>query len=162
MIMFGGSPQTVAVPPRLEQKTSAKIIGTGLNFNNCESSTVTAARNRITVILAMNIERNADRIIKVIRIGTILYRTSFAISMQSHVKKPARFIPSTMTIIPAIKIMVAQLIPLESSDACPTVCQKLVVKMLLTFNTSMIACPLCRQIPRTKMMVSNPQPSVIR
>ena len=69
MIMFGGSPHIVADPPRFAQKISARIIGTGLNFNSCESSTVTAARNRITVILSMNIASTKDSSINVIKIG---------------------------------------------------------------------------------------------
>ena len=72
MIIFGGSPHIVAEPPRFAQNTSAKIIGTGLNFNNCESSTVTAARKRITVILSINIANTDDIIMNVIKIGTVL------------------------------------------------------------------------------------------
>lgn len=69
----------VADPPRLAQKISARIIGTGLNFSSCDSSTVTAARNRITVILSINIASTKDRSINVIKIGIIWYLTSFAI-----------------------------------------------------------------------------------
>ena len=47
----------VADPPKFAQKISDRIIGTGLNFNRCASSTVTAARNRITVILSINMDR---------------------------------------------------------------------------------------------------------
>ena len=50
----------VAEPPRFAQNTSESIMGIGLNFRSCASSTVTAARNRITVILSMNIESIAD------------------------------------------------------------------------------------------------------
>ena len=69
MIMFGGSPHIVAEPPKFAQKTSAKIIGTGLNFNNLDNSMVTAARNKITVILSMNIASTKDIHIKAIKIG---------------------------------------------------------------------------------------------
>ena len=50
--MFGGSPHIVAEPPRFAQKISDRIIGTGLNFSSFASSTVTAARKRITVKIA--------------------------------------------------------------------------------------------------------------
>ena len=68
-MIFGGSPHIVAEPPRFAQNTSAKIIATGLNFRSCESSTVTAARKRITVILSINIARTADITINVTKIG---------------------------------------------------------------------------------------------
>ena len=69
MMMFGGSPHIVAEPPRFAQNISDNIIGTGLNFNSCASSTVTAARNRMTVMLSMNIASTADIIMNVIKIG---------------------------------------------------------------------------------------------
>ena len=71
-MMLGGSPHIVAEPPRFAQNTSARIIGIGSNFNNCASSIVTAARNKITVILSMNIARTADMIINVIKTGMVL------------------------------------------------------------------------------------------
>ena len=70
--MFGGSPLIVADPPKLAQKISARINGTGVNFRSCASSTVTAARNRITVILSMNMDSTADIIMKVMKIGIVL------------------------------------------------------------------------------------------
>ena len=62
----------VAAPPRFAQKISERIIGTGLNFKSCASSTVTAARNSITVILSINIARILDITIKVMKIATVL------------------------------------------------------------------------------------------
>ncbi len=69
MMMFGGSPHIVAEPPRFAQKISARIIGTGLNFSSCDSSIVTAARNKMTVILSMNIASTVDRTMNVINSG---------------------------------------------------------------------------------------------
>ena len=60
----------------------------------------------------MNMDNTADIIIKATRIGTGLYLTSLAIAMQSHLKKPTLAMPSTITIIPAMKIIVAQFMPL--------------------------------------------------
>ena len=72
IMMFGGSPHIVAEPPKLAQKISAKIIGTGLNFKSCESSIVTAAKNRITVIESMNIASTNEIIINTIKTGIVL------------------------------------------------------------------------------------------
>ncbi len=68
--MFGGSPHIVAEPPRFAQKISDRIIGTGLNFSSFASSTVTAARKRITVMLSINIARMDDIIINATNSGT--------------------------------------------------------------------------------------------
>ena len=69
MMMFGGSPHMVAEPPRFAQKISERIMGTGLNSRSLESSMVTAARNRITVMLSINIASTKDNTIKVTKIG---------------------------------------------------------------------------------------------
>ena len=50
----------VADPPRFAQKISDKIIGTGLNFKSFASSMETAAKNRITVILSINMASTKD------------------------------------------------------------------------------------------------------
>ena len=59
----------VADPPRFAQKISDRIIGTGSNFKSFASSIVTAAKNRMTVMLSINIARNADISIKVTNKG---------------------------------------------------------------------------------------------
>ena len=94
-------------------------MGTGLNFSRRANSTVAAAKNRITVILSINMARMLDITMKVMKSGIVLYFTAFAIRRQSHRKKPARPIPSTMSIIPAINRIVAQLIPEDDSEASP-------------------------------------------
>ena len=71
MMMLGGSPHIVAAPPRFAQKISARIIGTGSNLSTRDSSTVTAARNMMTVMLSMNIASPADTIIKTKKSGTV-------------------------------------------------------------------------------------------
>ena len=68
-MILGGSPHMVAEPPRFAQKISDKIMGIGLNFRSCESSIVTAAKNRITVMLSINIASMVDKIIKVTNSG---------------------------------------------------------------------------------------------
>ena len=59
----------VALPPRLAQKTSASIMGTGLILRSLEISAVTAARNMITVMESMNILSTALSIIKITKMG---------------------------------------------------------------------------------------------
>ncbi len=56
--------------------------------------------------------------------------TIFASIMHSQRKNPAFAMPSTIIIIPAIKIMVAQLMPLDDSEDSPAAYQKSSVKML--------------------------------
>ena len=70
MMMLGGSPHMVALPPRLAQKISARIMGTGSKRRVRPNSAVTAARNRMTVMLSMNMDSTADRIIKQTSSGT--------------------------------------------------------------------------------------------
>ena len=111
-------------------------------------------------MLSINIERTALIIIKVTSIGITLYFTAFAIVRQSQRKNPAFAIPSTITIIPAMKIIVAQLIPLELSLPCPDVCQNSRVNILLTLSVSIIALGLFIQIANTITIVASPQPSV--
>ena len=69
MMIFGGSPHIVAEPPRLAQNISDRIIGTGSIFNSFASSTVTAAKNRMTVMLSINMARTDDISINAINSG---------------------------------------------------------------------------------------------
>ena len=78
MMMFGGSPLIVALPPTLEAKISAMMTGTGSNFSIRASSMVTVARKSITVMLSINIARNPDSRMKATRIETALYLTILA------------------------------------------------------------------------------------
>ena len=119
IIIFGGSPHIVAEPPRLAQKISAIITGTGLKFTTSASSTVTAARNRITVMLSMNMDSIPDTSIKATSIGMGLYLTILAIAIHSHRKKPTELMPSTIIIMPATNIIVDQFMPADISPADP-------------------------------------------
>ena len=60
----------VAEPPRFAQKISDNIMGMGSSFSSLASSTVTAARNRITVILSMNMDNTKAMTMKEISRGT--------------------------------------------------------------------------------------------
>ena len=59
----------VALPPRFAQNISAKINGTGSKRRSLASSMVTAARNRMTVMLSINMASTADSSIKVMKIA---------------------------------------------------------------------------------------------
>ncbi|MBA7663124.1 hypothetical protein ES703_71163 [subsurface metagenome] len=72
MIILGGSPDIVAAPPVLAAKISAIITGTGSNLSRRESSIVTMARNKSTVMLSMNMERKPESSMKTISMGTTL------------------------------------------------------------------------------------------
>lgn len=88
----------------------------------------------------------------------VLYFTSLASLRHSHLKKPAFAIPSTIIIIPAIKIIVDQLIPDDSSSFVEY--QKLDVNMLLTLSVFTMALPLCIISPNTTPNVNMPHASV--
>ena len=70
MMMLGGSPLMVAAPPRFAVKISAMMSGTGSNFSSRASWTLATARNRMTVMLSMNMDSTADKIIKQTSSGT--------------------------------------------------------------------------------------------
>ena len=65
-----------------------------------------------------------------------------------------------MIIIPAMKIMVAQLIPLVASSALPAAYQKLLVKILDIFSVSRTASMSFIMIPNTPISVVAPQNKV--
>ena len=81
--------------------------------------------------------------------------------MQSQRKKPTFAIPSTMIIMPAIKMIVCQLIPEEASLDSPAAYQNPVVKKLCKFRVRMIAPMLCIPSPKTRSRVRRPHASVI-
>ena len=114
----------VEEPPRFEQKISAIMTGIGSNCNNLLCVIVIAARNKITVILSMNIDSTNARAINITKIFVVLYLTAFAMVRQSQEKNPEIAIPSTMIIMPKMKIIVCQLIPFVLSVASAPACQK--------------------------------------
>lgn len=79
--------------------------------------------------------------------------------IQSHLKKPTRAIPSTMTIIPKINRIVSQLMPVLLPDVSPDRYQNSVVKKLLRLSVSRIAVMLCIPRPKTKTIVNSAQSS---
>ena len=159
-MILGGSPHIVAEPPKFAQKISEIIRGTALNFRRVASSIVTAARNKITVIESINIANAKDIAINVINRGRTLYFTSFAISKHNQRKKPEFPIPSTIIIIPARKIIVAQLIPEEdSSPALAPTYQKESLRKSPRARTSRTACASAIQRLKTTRIINKAQVS---
>ena len=106
----------------------------------------------------MNIDSTADISMNVMNSGTTLYFTSFASVIHSHLKKPAFAMPSTIIIMPAMKMIVAQLIPEELSSEAPY--QKPWVNMLPMLSVCQMAFISFMQIPNTRTRVASPQQRV--
>ena len=81
--------------------------------------------------------------------------------MHSQWKKPLSAMPSTMIIIPQMKKIVSQLIPVEAEPP-PWLIQKEGSAMLYRLSASHAAAPLCMQTPNTTTRVSPPHTSVTR
>ena len=79
--------------------------------------------------------------------------------MQSQPKKPACAMPSTMTIMPAMKVMVAQLMP-ELASSAPAEYQNDGVTKSASDSEFQMASGLLMQTPNTKTSVSRPHESV--
>ena len=136
------------------------ITGTGLNLSVRASLIVTAARNNITVIESINMARTDERIINATNILTGSNFASLAILRQSQSKKPASAIPSTITIIPHKKMMVAQLTPEVCSDASSAAYQKLGLKIPPIASVSRNASRLRMPTPNTNTLVKAPHDNV--
>ena len=114
MMMFGGSPISVAAPPTLEANTSASNSGTGLTSSASQTSRVTGAISNTETTLGSMAEANAITIISSImmRIGEPLARLTAQIATYSNT--PVWRMMLTIIIIPSIKKMTSQSIPLSS------------------------------------------------
>ncbi len=62
MMMLGGSPTRVDVPPMFEASTSAIRKGTGLSFSLLQTSSVTGATSSTVVTLSRSAEATAVRV----------------------------------------------------------------------------------------------------
>src|SRR5271163_72497 len=114
MMMFGGSPTSVAAPPTLEANTSAINSGTGLISSTSQTSKVTGAISNTETTLGSMAEANAITTISSImmRIGEPLARLTAQIATYSNTPVWRRML--TIIIIPSIKKMTSQSIPLSS------------------------------------------------
>ena len=62
IIMFGGSPISVAVPPMFEARACARINGIGEILNVLNIDTVTGIISNIVVTLSINMETTAVKV----------------------------------------------------------------------------------------------------
>ena len=113
MMMFGGSPTSVAAPPTLEANTSAISSGTGLISSASQTSKVTGAISNTETTLGSMAEANAITTISSImmRSGEPLARLTAQIATYSNTPVWRRML--TIIIIPSIKKMTSQSIPLS-------------------------------------------------
>jgi hypothetical protein len=113
MMMFGGSPTSVAAPPMLDAKTSAINSGTGLTSSASQTSRVTGAISNTETTLGRIAEANAITTISsiMIRSGEPLARLTAQIATYSNTPVWRRML--TIIIIPSIKKMTSQSIPLS-------------------------------------------------
>ena len=114
MMMLGGSPIRVAVPPMLLAITSASRNGTGSSARRSHSSSVTGATSSTVVTLSSRAEAKA--VIRtsrtIIRNGRARARCADQIARNS--KTPVCRRTPTITIIPNSRKMTFQSIPVSS------------------------------------------------
>ena len=80
--------------------------------------------------------------------------------IHSQRKKPASAMPSTIIIMPAMNMMVSQLMPVLAAACAPAEYQKCVETMLCKFKVSLTASKLCIPTPNTSTQVKRPAISV--
>ncbi len=111
MMMFGGSPTSVAAPPTLDAKTSATKNGVELTPSRSHTSSVTGAINNTVVTLSSRADPSAvtstSRIM--MRNGAAFARLTAQIATYS--KTPVCRSTLTMIIMPKSRKMTSQSIP---------------------------------------------------
>jgi len=113
MMMLGGSPTSVAAPPTLEAKTSAISIGTGLISSRSQTSRVTGAISRTDTTLGSTAEARAITSISRIMMRSGEPPARLTAQMAMYSKTPVWRRMLTITIMPSIKKMTSQSIPLS-------------------------------------------------
>lgn len=123
MMIFGGSPISVAVPPILLAIASASRKGIGFRPIRSHSSSVTGATSKTVVTLSSRAEAKAvmTMSITIIRNGRAFARC--ADQMARNSKTPVSLRIPTMIIIPKSKKMTFQSMPVSSEKniSCPRV-----------------------------------------
>ena len=99
MMMLGGSPIRVAVPPMLETMASAIRYGTGRCPSRLQTSRVTGAISSTVVTLSSSAEATAVTMV----------------SITTYSKTPVCLVTETITIIPKSKKMTFQSTPVSTS-----------------------------------------------
>src|SRR6266536_6639708 len=90
IMMLGGSPISVAVPPMFEAKICANRYGYGLTFSSSVMSIVTGTDRRTVVTLSRNAENTAVTIDIISRMPHGFASTFFADHMATYWKSPER------------------------------------------------------------------------
>jgi hypothetical protein len=119
MMMFGGSPTNVEVPPMFDANTSAIRNGATGTSRRSQTRKVTGAMSRTVVTLSRNADATDVTITRstMTRKGRPLARLVAQIARYSNA--PVRLSTDTMSIIPTSRKMTFQSIPASSEkNAC--------------------------------------------
>jgi hypothetical protein len=111
MMMFGGSPISVAVPPMFEASTSAIRYGLGSISSSFAISSVTGVNSSTVVTLSRNAEATAVSAISITMMRNGLPSASFAQRTAAHSNTPVVDRTWTSTIIPINRKITFQSIP---------------------------------------------------
>ena len=114
MMMFGGSPIKVAVPPMLDAIASAIRNGTGRHPSRSHTSSVTGATSSTVVTLSSSADATAVITTSITMIANGLPRARLADQMARYSNTPVCLTMLTMTIIPSSKKMTFQSTPVSS------------------------------------------------
>jgi hypothetical protein len=111
MMMFGGSPMSVAAPPMFEASTSAIRYGTGENPSRAHIRMVTGATSITVVTLSSNAETTP-----VTRINSTSIRYGrppdrFTTQIARNSKRPVSLTTLTMIIMPSSRKITFQSMP---------------------------------------------------
>ena len=113
MMMFGGSPMSVAVPPMLEAKTSASRKGTGGTPRRWQTSSVTGATSSTVVTLSSTAEATAVITMRVTITRNGRARARFTAQMARYSNTPVRCMTPTMIIMPRSRKTTSQSTPVS-------------------------------------------------
>ena len=115
MMMLGGSPTSVAVPPMFDASTSAIRNGATGSASRSQTSRVTGAISRTVVTLSSRAEAAAVIMISMAMTRKGLAFALFTDQMARYSKRPVFFSTPTIIIMPRSRKMTFQSMP-ESSE----------------------------------------------
>ena len=114
MMMLGGSPMSVAVPPMFEAIASASRNGTGEVPSRSQTSSVTGATSSTVVTLSSRAEATAVSTTSMTMTRKGRPRARFADQIAMNSNTPVCLTMPTMIIIPSSRKMTFQSIPVSS------------------------------------------------
>ena len=119
MMMFGGSPTSVAVPPMLEAIASAIRNGATGTASRSHTKNVTGAISSTVVTLSSTADAAAVTTTRIVITRNGRPRARLAAQIATYSNAPVRWITATISIIPNSKKMTFQSIPDSSEkNAC--------------------------------------------